>query len=241
MRMSGRAKIAGFFISALAFLSAGLALAQQGKIGVAAAVQNQVFGNSQPLSNGSGIFANERIRTGDASAAQLQFIDETNLAVGPKSEVVLDRFVFDPNRGKGKVVFQAGRGVFRFVSGSQDPTSYQVNTPVATIGVRGTVYTLVVGSGFVSGTQIEGQTFWYILATGQNITLNPGWTIIIYSNGKFEIFQSADTIQTAVQYIDPVLINEFQELIQRLTFLNTLGNQFTPPPPPPHNCRRYDC
>src|ERR1051326_8803967 len=98
MRMSGRAKIAGFLVLGLAFLSAGLATAQQGKIGVAAAVQNQVFGNSQPLSTGSSVFANERIRTGDASTAQLQFVDETNLAVGPKSEVVLDRFVYDPNR-----------------------------------------------------------------------------------------------------------------------------------------------
>ena len=228
MRMSGRAKIAGFFISALAFLSAGLALAQQGKIGVAAAVQNQVFGNSQPLSNGSGIFANERIRTGEASTAQLQFLDQTNLSVGPKSEVVLDRFVYDPNRGKGNVVVQTGRGVFRFVSGSQDPTSYQIKTPVATIGVRGTVFTQINGNGFYATVGTSGILFVHINSTGVNIVINPGWTLIIYPNGQTEMFQSVDTLQTWLQHIDPVLVNEFQQLFQNLTFLNALGNTFTP-------------
>ena len=54
MRMPSWVKAAGFFVMA-ALLPAGAALAE-GKIGVAAAVQNQVFGNSQPLSNGSGVF-----------------------------------------------------------------------------------------------------------------------------------------------------------------------------------------
>src|SRR5262249_53552129 len=163
----------------------------------------------QPLATGASVFANERIRTGEASSAQLQFVDQTNLAVGPKSEVVLDRFVYNADRGKGNVVVQTGRGVFRFVSGSQDHTSYQIRTPVATIGVRGTVFHLVNGSGFSAVAQIQGQTVILILANGQRVTLNPGQTIIIYSSGRFEIFQSGQTMQTGIQYIDPTLINEF--------------------------------
>jgi hypothetical protein len=225
MRKWGWVRTACLGLGALVALQATPVLGQ-GKIGVAAAVQNQVFGNSQPLSTGSSVFANERIRTGDASSTQLQFLDQTNLAVGPKSEVVLDRFVYNPDRGKGNVVVQTGRGVFRFVSGSQDPTSYQIKTPVANIGVRGTVFQLVNGSGFTAVGQIQGVTVIFILATGQTVTLNPGWTILIYSNGHFEIFQSGQTMQTAVQYIDPILINEFQELLNRLTFLNALGNRF---------------
>jgi ferric-dicitrate binding protein FerR (iron transport regulator) len=227
MRMSSRAKIAGFCMLVLALSSAGPVLAE-GKIGVAAAVQNEVFGNSQPLSNGSGVFVNEHIRTGDSGMAQLQFLDETNLSVGPKSEVVLDRFVYDPNRGKGSVVVQTGRGVFRFVSGSQDPTSYQIKTPVATIGVRGTVFQIINGSGFTAIIQWEGHTTTKVLATGQVIVLNPGWTLLIYSGGKIEQFQSGDTLPTTlVQQIDPVLVNEFQQLILRLSFLNAIDNPFT--------------
>jgi hypothetical protein len=237
MRMFVRAKIAGFFILILASSSAGPALAE-GKIGVAAAVQNQVFGNSQPLSNGSSVFANERIHTGDASTAQLLFLDQTNLAVGPKSEVVLDRFVYDPNRGKGNVVVQTGRGVFRFVSGSQDPTSYQIKTPAATIGIRGTMFTVINGAGFNAIVDFYGTLVVHILATGQDVVVQAGWTLLIYPNGKYELFQSVDTLQAWLQYIDPVLINEFQQLFTSLTLLNALGNPFTPPVKP--HCQ-YEC
>jgi ferric-dicitrate binding protein FerR (iron transport regulator) len=236
MRSLGWAKIAGFFVLGLGFLSAGLAIAQQGKIGIAAAVQNQVFGNSQPLSTGSSVFVNERIRTGEASTTQLQFVDQTNLSIGPKSEVVLDRFVYDPNRGKGSVVVETGRGAFRWVSGSQDPTSYQIRTPVATIGVRGTVFHLANGLNVSIIALISGQLQITNRVTGQTIILNPGWTLVIYSNGQMDQFQSTDTMQAALQQIDPILTNEFQELLTSLTFLNTLGNEFTPP-----HCNTEEC
>jgi hypothetical protein len=123
----------------------GGALAQgTGKIGVASAVSNRVEsvvgGGARPLSVGGDVFARQMVRTGEASAAQLLFLDETSLSIGPSSEVTLDRFVYDPNRGSGNVVLNATRGAFRFVSGSQQPSSYQIRTPVATIGVRGTIF-----------------------------------------------------------------------------------------------------
>jgi ferric-dicitrate binding protein FerR (iron transport regulator) len=225
MRISGWAQVAGFFVVAGAFSAAGLALAQQGRIGVAATVQNQVFGNSQPLSTGSSVFANERIRTGEASTAQLQFVDQTNLALGPKSELVLDRFVYDPGRGKGSVVVETGRGAFRWVSGSQDPTSYQIKTPVATIGVRGTVFNLANGLNLSIISLVSGQLQITNLVTGQTFILNPGWTVVIYANGQMDQFQSIDTMQTALQQINPTLTNEFQELLTSLTMLNTLSNR----------------
>lgn len=237
MRIWGWAKSACFGLGTILALQASPAFAE-GKIGVAAAVQNQVFGNAQPLSNGSSVFANERIRTGDASTAQLLFLDQTNLAVGPKSEVVLDRFVYDPNRGKGNVVVQTGRGVFRFVSGSQDPTSYQIKTPAATIGIRGTMFTVINGAGFNAIVDFYGTLVVHILATGQDVVVQAGWTLLIYPNGQYELFQSVDTLQAWLQYIDPVLINEFQQLFTSLTLLNALGNPFTPPVKP--HCQ-YEC
>jgi hypothetical protein len=227
MRSFSSGKIAGFCLFVLA-LSASPALAE-GKIGVAAAVQNEVFGNSQPLSNGSGVFANERIRTGETGTTQLQFIDETNLAVGPKSEVVLDRFVYNPDHGKGNVVVQTGRGVFRFVSGSQDPTSYQIKTPVATIGVRGTIFELINGNGFSAIVQVEGNTIVQILATGQNLVVQPGTTILIYSGGKLEQFKSGSGLPpTLVTNLNPTLVNEFQQLLLRTALLDATVNPFTP-------------
>ena len=111
------------------------------KIGNAAntknSVQGVVEGNTQTLSNGSELFTNETVRTGAASVADLQFIDESKMSVGPISEVRLDKFVYDPSGTSGSVVINATKGAFRFVTGSQDKKAYQIKTPYGTLGIRG--------------------------------------------------------------------------------------------------------
>jgi hypothetical protein len=60
--------------------------------------------------------------------------------------VVLDRFVYDPNRGLGNVALSTTQGALRFITGSQNPSTYRVDTPVATITVRGTLaYNFIFG------------------------------------------------------------------------------------------------
>jgi ferric-dicitrate binding protein FerR (iron transport regulator) len=117
-------------------------------IGVAASITPSAEGGSgtgfQTLAPGSELHANETVRTGDAGKADLVFIDRTNLTVGPTSEVVLDKFVYDPVGTKGKVVLQATRGAFRFATGTQDHSVYQIKTPYGSLGVRGTAFTCEV-------------------------------------------------------------------------------------------------
>ena len=117
-------------------------------IGVAASItpsaESGVGTVFQTLAPGSELHASETVRTGDAVKADLVFIDRTNLTVGPTSEVVLDKFVYDPVGNKGKVVLQASRGAFRFVTGTQDHSAYQLNTPYGSLGVRGTAFTCEV-------------------------------------------------------------------------------------------------
>jgi hypothetical protein len=100
-------------------------------------VQGVVGGSPQSLSNGSELYSNETVRTGAASGADLQFIDESKMSVGPVSEVRLDKFVYDPSGSSGSVVIQATRGAFRFVTGSQDKKAYEIKTPYGTLGIRG--------------------------------------------------------------------------------------------------------
>jgi hypothetical protein len=113
----------------------------QSKIGNATNTKNNVQGivegNTQALSKGSDLYANETVRTGAASMADLQFIDQSNMSVGPISEIHLDKFVYDPSGSAGSVVINATRGVFRFVTGNQDKKSYQIKTPYGTLGIRG--------------------------------------------------------------------------------------------------------
>ena len=108
------------------------------RIGVAASTKANAdgitAGNSQALSPGSELYANETVRTGNLGQADLVFVDQTNLTVGPTSEVLLDKFVYDQTGAKGNVVFQATRGAFRFVTGTQDHRAYAVNTPYGSLG-----------------------------------------------------------------------------------------------------------
>ena len=117
-------------------------------IGVAASITPSAESGTgtafQTLAPGSELHANETVRTGDVGKADLVFIDRTNLTVGPTSEVKLDKFVYDPVGNKGKVVIQATRGAFRFATGTQDHSAYQLNTPYGSLGVRGTAFTCEV-------------------------------------------------------------------------------------------------
>ena len=119
----------------------------QSNIGSASSVKNRVDGviggQARSLSAGSAVHSNEMIRSGDDSIANLVFIDQTRLSVGPKSEVRLDKFVYNPDQRSGAVVIQATRGAYRFATGTQDSKNYQIKTPYATLGVRGTVLEVV--------------------------------------------------------------------------------------------------
>ncbi len=118
------------------------------RIGVAASTRPNAEGvvgaNSETLSAGSELYANETVRTGNRGQADLVLLDNTNLTVGPTSEVLLDKFVYDRTGSSGSVVLQTTRGAFRFVTGSQDHRAYQINTPYGSLGVRGTTVEVVV-------------------------------------------------------------------------------------------------
>jgi hypothetical protein len=108
------------------------------RIGTANSVKPEASGSiSGTLSAGSGVHAGETVRTGGAGQADLRFLDSSSLTVGPGSNVRLDKFVYDPNKGSGNVAVEASRGAFRFVTGSQGQGSYNVKTPSGTLGIRG--------------------------------------------------------------------------------------------------------
>ena len=108
----------------------------QEAIGKATSVVPQAEGShGGTLSGGSNVYSKETVRTGDSGKADLQFHDSSNLSVGPKSSVRLDKFVYDPNKSAGSVAIQATKGSFRYVTGSQGKST--IRTPYGTLGIRG--------------------------------------------------------------------------------------------------------
>ena len=155
-------------------------------IGVTASVKDEVLGirvtQQDVLHVGTGVYHDEVVKTNATSIAQIRFLDKTSLSVGPNSKVTLDKFVYDPSTNVGNVVLQASRGTFRFITGSQDPRNYSIKTPVATIGVRGTIIhvlydengvTIVLEDGNAIITTSNGQTI-NLGTVGTGVTVNTG-------------------------------------------------------------------
>jgi hypothetical protein len=110
----------------------------EARIGTANSVKPEASGSiAGTLSAGSGVHTNETVKTGSSGQAGLRFLDASNLNVGPSSQVRLDKFVYDPNKGTGSVVIEGARGAFRFSSGGQNKGDIKIKTPSGTLGIRG--------------------------------------------------------------------------------------------------------
>ncbi|MGZ5827616.1 MAG: FecR family protein [Xanthobacteraceae bacterium] len=119
----------------------------------------ELAGKEHTLQVGGELAQDEIIKTDGAGNAHLKFIDDTSLLVGPASTIKLDKFVFNPNKKASEFVLDATRGAFRFATGHSEHRAYEIVTPVAVIGVRGTQFafglernrmTLVVTDGVVT-------------------------------------------------------------------------------------------
>ncbi len=128
------------------------------RIGATAIAVNEVarVDKPGPIAQGDAVFRNETVRTGAASSAKFVFVDDTNLALGATSTVVLDRFVFDDASSYSKAAVNLAKGAFRFTSGHSPKDAYEIRTGNATIGVRGTILDIKVTSGRTVVTLVDG-------------------------------------------------------------------------------------
>lgn len=91
---------------------------------------------------------NNDILTGRASRLQVLLLDRTTFTVGQNARIKVDRFVYDPARRASSVGLTVARGAFRFLSGKAtkaNPGQSGIRTPIASIGIRGTIVEGVVG------------------------------------------------------------------------------------------------
>jgi len=120
------------------FFTAPTVANAQTRIGTASSVTPEASGGiGGTLSAGSGVHANETVKTGGSGKAGLQFNDQSTLSVGPSSQARLDKFVYDPNKGTGNTVIEATRGTFRFSAGAQNTGEVKIKTPYGMLGTRG--------------------------------------------------------------------------------------------------------
>lgn len=83
---------------------------------------------------------NDVITTANSKTG-ITFKDDTRVQITEHSKLVIDNFVYDDNRKTGKLGIKMALGTIKYASGQiakTDPQQVLVETPTATIGVRGT-------------------------------------------------------------------------------------------------------
>jgi hypothetical protein len=134
-------------IAATAMFVAGHAHA---RVGVTSQTDGDPLGKpptqaERVLRVGIDIQANELITTKADDRAHIVFLDGTALTVAPNAQLVIDRFVYDPQTKTGDIAVSVATGVFRLVGGKISKTgTINIKTPSATIGLRGGIGLFVV-------------------------------------------------------------------------------------------------
>jgi len=170
--------------------------AAAGNIGRAIAVQPNVDGllpdRSTALHKDDGLTQDETIATGDRGTALLRFIDSTNLSVEPSSRVTLDKFVFAGKTSAKTFILNASVGAFRFATGHSAHQAYEILTPAAVIGVRGTRFrfqiagqhlSLQVEQGRVVVCPLSGHSGCVEARPGQSVSASAGSLPVIGGEG----------------------------------------------------------
>ena len=79
--------------------------------------------------------------------ANIKFVDDTKVSVTEYSKLLIDEFVYNPEKKTGKLSLKAALGTIRYSSGKIAKNSRQnvkIKSPTASVSVRGTDFTMNV-------------------------------------------------------------------------------------------------
>lgn len=134
-------------------------------------------GRSRTLAKGATFDSGETIETGNNGRAQLRFTDGAQVSLQPKSQFRIDDYNFSGKPdGSEKGLFSLLKGGLRTITGWVGRTNrdnYRVTTAVATIGIRGTEYSVTYGNSI---TVTTGEGVIEICNTAGCMILNSGET-----------------------------------------------------------------
>lgn len=160
--------------------------ASSDQIGLAAIVRNnvsQVEPQKSKISQGDDVFKDEVVQTEDDSNAKFVLKDSTNLILGPGSKLKLDKAVFSDEKSIGAIAIKLTVGSFRFITGHSAKEAYVISTPIATMGVRGTVLDFLIAATTNTVVLKEGAST--VCAAGKCVNLTkPGDTAVVKAYGS---------------------------------------------------------
>ena len=131
------------------------------QIGIAAAVLGDVRMTNAAAPAEHAVLRRQQVAWGDVirtlkkSELQILLLDRSNFTIGANTRMTIDKFVYDPNQGRS-LYARVLEGAFRFMSGEKNSNSTaSIDSPVGTIGIRGTALDGVVGEDAVAIAEKE--------------------------------------------------------------------------------------
>ncbi len=114
-------------------------------------------GTTETITLGTKIYEGDIVETEGDGALNIVFVDETSFSVSENARLSIDEYIFDPASESGQTSFSVLRGLFVFTSGligRDDPDDVEIETPMGSIGIRGTTIAGNVDTGEI--TVMEG-------------------------------------------------------------------------------------
>lgn len=140
-------------------------------------------GTVEDIVIGTPIYQGDIIQTDAKGAVNIVFIDETSMAISQNARLAVDQYTFDPATESGTTNFSVLRGLFVFTSGligRDDPDDVKIETPVGSIGIRGTI---------IAGEIIPGGE--------SNISVLEGAIVITNGTGNITLSEQFETIRVS--------------------------------------------
>ncbi|XHS80492.1 FecR domain-containing protein [Burkholderiaceae bacterium UC74_6] len=105
-------------------------------------------GKTMPVRVGDPVMEGDQFSTGPDSSIGIALRDDTLLAAGAKSTLIIKRFAFNPTTHAGRLDSTVKRGTLAVISGKiahANPDAVQFSTNAMTLGVRGTEFIIDAG------------------------------------------------------------------------------------------------
>ena len=155
-------RVASAICLAAAAFGASDASAQAGGIGTITNVINQAFhtppgGAELPANTHDTLVADETLRTDKDATLSVLFVDGSELNIEAESEVILSDYVFDAQTDSSSGTIELNTGLFHFNSNKTADSGIVLQTPVATIGIRGTEFLVTVAKDATIVDILEGE------------------------------------------------------------------------------------
>ena len=158
-----------------------------------------------------GIESMDNITTGNGIVG-ITFQDDTKVRVTEHSKLTIDDFVYDPkSKGTGKLALKVALGTVRYASGNiahDNNKNVAINTPTATIAVRGTAFTMTVDE--------IGQSLIVLLP---NIDGTVGSIEVLTAAGMVTLssaFEATFTTNTETKPAKPMILNLSESMIDNM-------------------------